>query len=155
MRLPTLFLAASATAAAIQNLHLNTLPEGTVPTVHECLDALPPTNKTLRNLWGGRCVSVRIDDDVLRACCRGDNLGKASWTPARLPLDECLELDGRGMKWREKRQIRARSAESFACSECDFRIGLNSDGTQAAEKVHCSCSTPDNPERCNSGIQFC
>lgn len=109
MRLPRVFLSAAvsiafAAAAAIENLHLNTLPEGTVPTIQECLDSLPPTNKTLRNLWGGRCVSVRIDDNVLGACCRGDNLGKTSWTPARLPLNECLELNGRGLIWKEKRQ---------------------------------------------------
>ncbi|KAF4826440.1 hypothetical protein CGCTS75_v009141 [Colletotrichum tropicale] len=68
--LKTILIAALAVFARAELV----IDPGSIAASHQslasCMDSLPSTNKTVLNIFKGRCLSARVNDDnVLEACC--------------------------------------------------------------------------------------
>lgn len=68
---------------------------GSIAASHQslasCMDSLPSTNKTVLNIFKGRCLSARVNQhNVLEACC----ISREGWERATLPLTKCTAFVG-------------------------------------------------------------
>ncbi|KAK1846747.1 hypothetical protein CCHR01_10611 [Colletotrichum chrysophilum] len=104
-----------------------------------CMDSLPSTNKTVLNIFKGRCLSARVNDDnVLEACC----VSREGWERAALPLAKCTafvgEIGEQKLMWGSSSSEPSLS-EHFQIGHCTCDLLQLQERELAPEAVKCKC----------------